>query len=148
MHAAGWALALGGLALGAPACGSPSGESGGRPTETVTLGPADSGRVIHLAPGDRLAVSLGNGFSHRDWVLARYPRAVLSLASPDRRAASFRFDAERAGKGQLLVLDLRSPGPGRCFRKVGEVPSARCPMDYGPKPLSGAGVFRVKIVVT
>ena len=75
--------------------------------ETVTVTGADAGTLVRLGVGERLVID-PPGDGAKRWVVARYPRRVLTLAPGQAPGAAGRhvFRAAAAGRGEVMLLDL------------------------------------------
>ena len=83
------------------ACGH-WGHVGGSGTQ-ITFHLADSGRNVTVDVGDRLSLDLGSS-SDRHWVIAGFPRALLSAPAEHPRG-DFTFTALAPGRGQVTVIN-------------------------------------------
>jgi hypothetical protein len=82
--------------------------------ETVTVTEADAGALVRLGVGERLVVD-PPGDGAKRWVVARYPRRVLTLARGPGAAGRHVFRAAAAGRGEVMLLDLAGwPEGGPC----------------------------------
>jgi hypothetical protein len=96
-------------------CGRPATESreGRSAPETVTVTGADAGTIVRLGVGERLVID-PPGDGAKRWLVARYPRRVLTPARPIKEGRHV-FRATAAGRGEVMLLDLAGwPEGGPC----------------------------------
>lgn len=144
-------VVVGTASLVLAACGQPN-VAATRASErhTVELHQRDAGRTVRLDRGERLALSLGSSSSERRWRLALYPKKMLSLVTAKRTEGDFVFEAQRAGRGRVVALDLAQLG-GLCGGgRFGGKPSLQCPVlgpasegAVAPRP----GVFGMTVII-
>jgi hypothetical protein len=85
-------------ALCAAAC------SGADTAAVVRLGPADNGKAVTLAVGDRLQVILSGGRLTGDWALASFPRPALASEAGAVPFGGVELVAREAGAGQVVLV--------------------------------------------
>jgi hypothetical protein len=94
-------------------CGRPVGGPEKPPPapETVTVTAADAGTIVRLEIGERLVVDVRH--EGQRWVVARYPRKVLTRGNA--AAGRHVFRATAAGRGEVILLNLAGwPREGPC----------------------------------
>jgi hypothetical protein len=118
---------------------APSGSPGSG--AVLRLGPADSGRRVTMAVGDRLVVFLStNRFTNR-WALLDYPRDALRLDLRGVPLGAFGFTARAAGSGAVaLIRSGCGPGDRPCL-------GGASPVDPTPPVPGGAVTWTVTVVV-
>ena len=145
-------LAVAVVALAAVACGLEAGGSGsGSAPRTIRIDAGDAGRTVTMRRADRLVVTLPRRSIKTHWILARYPKKELALESPRKQTGAYTFEARRAGRGPILVVDfLRGSDLLACNVRVGTRPPALCPVsgdvDVDSLPVR-PGAFMVNVVV-
>jgi hypothetical protein len=84
-------------ALGVASCGADS-------AAVVRLGPADSGRTVTVAVGDRMQVILSGGRLTGDWALASFPRPALAQDAGGAPFGGVALVARQPGSGQVVLV--------------------------------------------
>jgi hypothetical protein len=81
-----------------------AGCAGSDSTAVRTLGPADDGRTVTLAVGDRIQVILSGGRLTGDWALVSYPRPTLAPAPGSVPFGGVALVARAAGSGPVVLV--------------------------------------------